>query len=176
MNYQNPKPRSSWRKPNTSYRSSSSKNTARSTQHIARKNSRGVLHPLLSESEKSTATIQALSYDFACRIVRLYQYLTEDSQYKEYIISKQVVRSGTSIGANVREAQHAQSEADFLSKMSISHKEADETCYWVSLLHDNGYINDIQFDSLNNDSQRIMRLLYSIIKKTKYIINNKRKH
>ena len=70
--------------------------------------------PLLNEEQKQSASIQDLSYDFACRITRLYQYITEDAIYKEYIISKQVFRSGTSIGANIREAQHAQSDADFL--------------------------------------------------------------
>lgn len=87
---------------------------------------RGNLKPLMSEDQKTTANIQELSYDFACRIIRLFQYLTEDADYKEYILSKQVYRSGTSIGANTREAQHAQSDADFLSKMQIAHKEADE--------------------------------------------------
>lgn len=103
----------------------------------------------------------------ACRIVRLYQYLNEDAEYREYTMSKQVYRSGTSIGANVRQSQHAQSDNDFLSKMSIAYKEADETYYWLSLLHDNGYLNDEQFNSLNNDNQRILRLLASIVKTTK---------
>lgn len=157
MPYHNSKPRASWRK----------NSTACSTQHIARKKSRGTLKPLLTEGAKSASNIQDLSYDFACRITRLYQYLTEDSQYKEYIISKQIFRSGTSIGANAREAQHAQSEADFLSKMSIALKEADETNYWLNLLHDNGYLNDDQHSSLNNDIQRILRLLNAIVKSTK---------
>ena len=90
------------------------------------KSKRGALAPLLTEEQKAAAGIQELSYDFSCRIIRLFQYLTEDSQYKEYTMSKQVYRSGTSIGANVTEAQHAQSDADFLSKMSIAYKEADE--------------------------------------------------
>ena len=80
----------------------------------------------MSEDAKATATIHSLSYDFGCRITRLFQYLTEDAEYKEYVQSKQIYRSGTSIGANVRESKHAQSEADFLSKMSIAYKEADE--------------------------------------------------
>ena len=94
--------------------------------------------PLLSEEQKQSASIQDLSYDFACRITRLFQFLTEDSLCKEQIISKQVFRSGTSIGANIREAQHAQSDADFLSKMQISLKECNETDYWLQLLHENG--------------------------------------
>ena len=90
---------------------------------------RGKLAPLMTEEEKQQGKIQELSYDFACRIARLYQYLTEDSDYKEYIYSKQLARCGTSVGANVREAHHAQSDADFLSKMSIASKEADESDY-----------------------------------------------
>ena len=123
--------------------------------------------PLLSEEQKQTANIQDLAYDFACRIIRLYQYLTEDSIYKEYIMSKQVFRSGTSIGANVREAQHAQSDADFLSKMQISLKECNETDYWLQLLHDNGYLNDVQFDSINTDRVRIHKLLNAIVSTTR---------
>lgn len=87
---------------------------------------RGKLAPLMSEEAKQGASIHELSYDFGCRITRLFQYLTEDAEYKEYVQSKQIYRSGTSIGANVRESKHAQSEADFLSKMSIAYKEADE--------------------------------------------------
>jgi len=132
---------------------------------------RGTLTPLMSEEQKQTANIQSLSYDFACRITRLFQYLTEDSEYKEYIISKQIFRSGTSVGANVREAQHAQSDADFLSKMSIAYKEADESCYWLNLLHDNGYLTTIAFNSLNQDIQRILRLLTTIVKSTKSKLN-----
>ena len=128
---------------------------------------RGNLKPLMTEEQKSSANIQELSYDFACRITRLFQYLTEDTEYKEYIMSKQVYRSGTSIGANVREAQHAQSDADFLSKMSIAYKETDETSYWINLLHDNGYIKGEAFDSLINDNNRILRLLTSIVKSIK---------
>lgn len=94
----------------------------------------------MSEDAKQGASIHELSYDFACRITRLYQYLTEDAEYKEFVISKKKYRSGTSVGANVRESKHAQSDADFLSKMSIAYKEADEMEYWMNLQHDNGYI------------------------------------
>ncbi len=125
---------------------------------------RGKLAPLMSEEEKQNAGIHELSYDFGCRITRLFQYLTEDSEYKEYVISKQIYRSGTSIGANVRESKHAQSDADFLSKMSIAYKEADETDYWLNLLHDNGYINETQYTSLTIDLTRILKLLTSIVK------------
>ena len=125
---------------------------------------RGKLAPLMTEEAKSTAGIHELSYDFGCRITRLFQYLTEDSEYKEYVISKQIYRSGTSVGANVRESKHAQSDADFLSKMSIAYKEADETDFWMNLLHENGYLNDEQFESLSHDIQRILRILTSVVK------------
>ena len=128
---------------------------------------RGTLAPLMKEEEKEKAGIHELSYDFACRITRLFQYLTEDAEYKEYVQSKKIYRSGTSIGANVRESKHAQSDADFLSKMSISYKEADETDYWLNLLHDNGYLDDSQFKSLEKDIDRILKILSSIVKTMK---------
>jgi len=128
---------------------------------------RGPLAPLLSEEAKATASIHELSYDFACRITRLFQYLTEDAEYKEYVQSKQIYRSGTSVGANVRESKHAQSDADFLSKMSIAYKEADETEFWLNLLHDNGYLGDKQYDSLKKDIDRILKILASIVKTMK---------
>lgn len=144
------------------------------------KQRRGKLAPLMTEEQKQKGQIQEFSYDFSCRMVRLYQYLTdpvrdyglgirdsEDYHEREFIISKQLVRCGTSVGANVREAHHAQSDADFLSKMSIASKEADESDYWLNILHDNGYLNDSQFNSLNEDCQRINRILTSIIKKLK---------
>ena len=125
---------------------------------------RGKLSKLMTEEEKQNAGIHELSYDFGCRITRLFQYLTEDAEYKEYVQSKQIYRSGTSIGANIRESKHAQSDADFLSKMSIAYKEADETDYWLNLLHDNGYINESQYESLKKDMDRILKLLTSIVK------------
>jgi len=140
------------------------KRTFKTEKASAYKPKRGKLAPLMTEDEKSKAGIHELSYDFGCRITRLFQYLTEDSEYKEYVISKQIYRSGTSVGSNVRESKHAQSDADFLSKMSIAYKEADETEYWMNLLHDNGYLNDDQFESLSHDMQRILKLLTSIVK------------
>ena len=143
---------------------------ARSTlnpESLPLKRKRGKLAPLMTEESKETAGIHELSYDFGCRITRLFQYLTEDAEYKEYIQSKQVYRSGTSVGANVRESKHAQSDADFLSKMSIAYKEADETDYWLNLLHDNGYLNESQFNSLKKDIDRILKVLASIVKTMK---------
>ena len=143
------------------YKPYKKKETAPKAQY---KPKRGKLAPLMSEEEKAKAGIHELSYDFACRITRLFQYLTEDAEYKEYIQSKQIYRSGTSNGANVRESKHAQSDADFLSKMSIAYKEADETDFWLNLLHDNGYINESQYESLKKDMDRILKLLTSIVK------------
>lgn len=135
---------------------------------------RGPLAPLMTEEAKQAADIQTLSYDFACRITRLFQYLTEDSEYKEFIFSKQVVRSGTSIGANISEAMHPQSDADFLSKANISLKEARETNYWLNLLHDNGYLDDRQYSSLDNDLQRILKILVTIVGKVAKRLNSEK--
>ena len=148
------------KKPYKSYK----KTTVKAEKAPAYKPKRGKLAPLMTEEAKSAAGIHELSYDFGCRITRLFQYLTEDSEYKEYVISKQIYRSGTSVGANVRASKHAQSDADFLSKMSIAYKEADETEYWMNLLHDNGYINESQYESLKLDMDRILKLLTSIVK------------
>ena len=104
------------------------------------------------------------SYHFAVRIVKLSQYLQKE--HKEYILSKQILRSGTSIGANVNEAQAAQSEKDFISKMSISSKEARETKYWLDLLIETGYLNsEEQFvTSLLKECTELVKLLTSIVK------------
>ena len=146
------------------YKKKSTYKKKTSAPKVEYKPKRGALSKLMTEEEKQSAGIHELSFDFACRITRLFQYLTEDSDYKEFVISKQIYRSGTSIGANVRESKHAQSDADFLSKMSIAYKEADETDYWLNLLHDNGYLNDDQFESLSHDMQRILKILTSIVK------------
>ena len=137
------------------------------TPKVSYKPKRGKLAPLMTEDQKKDAGIHELSYDFACRITRLYQWLTEDAEYKEFTHVKQLYRSGSSIGANVRESKHAQSDADFLSKMSIAYKEADESDFWLNLLHDNGYMNDEQFRSLSHDCERILKILTSIVKTMK---------
>ena len=102
---------------------------------------------------------------FAVRIIYLYKYLFDEK--KEYVLSKQILRSGTSVGANIREAQHAQSINDFLSKMSIALKEAYESEYWLELLTETGYISTTEFDSIIKDCNELNRLLISIIKTTK---------
>jgi len=98
---------------------------------------------------------------FAIRTVKLYQYLTANK--KEYILSKQILRSGTSIGANVKEAQYGQSKRDFVHKMRIALKEASETEYWLELLFETGYIESKHYDSLYKDCNEILRLLNSIV-------------
>ena len=109
--------------------------------------------------------IYDLSKKFALRVIRLYVFLSEER--KEYVMSKQIYRSGTSIGANIAESINAQSKADFVSKLSISLKEATETNYWLELLHDSGNISDQQFDSVVNDLNVIIGTLIKTIKKTR---------
>ena len=115
--------------------------------------------------ENSDNIIQDLSFNFAVRIVKFYKHLTESK--KVFVLSKQILRSGTSIGANVRESIHAQSTADFINKLNIALKEADETEYWLELLHASAIINDEEFNSLSNDTKQIIGTLVKIIKKTK---------
>jgi four helix bundle protein len=105
------------------------------------------------------------SYAFAIRIIKLYKFL--NTEKKEFILSKQLLRSGTSIGALIKEAEHAQSKADFLNKMNVSLKEANETEYWLMLLKDTGYINEKEFNAICNDCKELIRLLISIVKSTK---------
>ena len=102
------------------------------------------------------------SFAFAVRIVNLYKYLTE--QKKEYVLSKQLLRCGTSIGANATEAQRAQSKADFISKMSIALKEAYEVEYWLRLLWATEYIEEKPYKSMSDDNEEIISLLISICK------------
>lgn len=101
---------------------------------------------------------------FALRIIKLYKYLTLFSDMKEYVMSKQVLRSGTSIGANVKEALRGQSKADFRAKMNIALKEASETEYWLELLHESDYISKEQFQSIIADNIEIIKILTSIVK------------
>ena len=111
---------------------------------------------------KEYNTILIKSKQFALRIVRLYKYLCENK--KEYVLSKQIVRSGTSIGANAKEASVAQSRADFYAKLSISLKEAAETEYWLEILHESEYIDDRQFESIWGDCTELLKILTSILK------------
>ena len=103
---------------------------------------------------------------FAIRTVRLYQYLTQSAENKEYVLSKQLLRSGTSIGANVKEALRAQSRDDFRSKMNIALKEASETEYWIELLSETDYITEKQFNSIIEDIRELIKILVTIVKNT----------
>ena len=109
--------------------------------------------------------IENRAYLFALRIVKAYKYLTR--QQSEFVLSRQMLRSGTSIGAMMREAKYAQSRADFVGKVSIALKEANETLYWIELLYDSEYIDDKTFESIHNESDEITSILASIVKTTK---------
>ncbi len=113
------------------------------------------------------SVVEAKSYCFAIGIVAVHKLLVEDR--KEYVLSKQLLRSGTAIGALVREAQHAQSRADFVHKMNVALKEANETAYWISLLNDTGYLSIEIFSTLSNDCDELLRLLVKIVKTAKGI-------
>jgi len=99
------------------------------------------------------------SFSFALRIVKLYQHLSE--RKKEFVLSKQILRSGTSIGANLEESQGAQTPSDFQAKVSIAYKEARETSYWLRLLFASKYLTERQFDSLHADCEELIRILGS---------------
>jgi four helix bundle protein len=105
------------------------------------------------------------SYSFALRIVKMCKFLCEEK--REFILSKQVLRSGTSVGANIEEAGQGQSKADFIHKLSISLKEAVETNYWLRLLRDAEYLSENQAESLLNDCRELEKLLTSSIKTAK---------
>ena len=104
------------------------------------------------------------------RIVKLYQFLCE--QKKEFVLSKQLLRSGTSVGAMVREAEHAESKSDFKHKMAIAQKEINETIYWLELLKETNYLTNEQFESISIDAIEIIKLITTIIKSTKANIIN----
>ena len=109
--------------------------------------------------------LKSKSYRFALRIINLYKHVT--SEHKEYVLSKQVLRSGTSIGANIIEANHAQSKPDFIHKLSISLKESHETQYWLELLRDNGYLPAEHSRSILADCGELQKMLTSSIKTAK---------
>lgn len=115
-------------------------------------------------------TVKYKSYTFALRIIKAYKFLSLD--HREFVLSKQLLRSGTSIGALIREAEHAESKADFIHKMSISLKEANETEYWLMLLHDSGFLEEKVFKSIVDECQELIKMLVSIIKSSK--ANNKK--
>jgi four helix bundle protein len=105
------------------------------------------------------------SYVFALRTINLYKHLADNK--REYVLSKQLLRSGTSVGANVAEANQAQSSVDFISKLSLALKEAVETEYWLSLLRDSGYLTQKEAESILGDCKELIRILIAIVKTTK---------
>jgi len=109
--------------------------------------------------------VKEKSFAFAVRIVRLAKYLQDEK--KEFVLSRQILRSGTAIGALVREAEHAQSKADFISKMSIALKEANETDYWIDLLCQSDYIKQDSYESIHPDIEEMIKLLIAIVKTAK---------
>ncbi|NEU08756.1 four helix bundle protein [Flavihumibacter sp. R14] len=118
---------------------------------------------------KPDNVIQNKSYAFSIRIIRLYQFLVDDR--REYVLSKQLLRCGTSIGANIEEAVGAQSKKDFYAKLSIAYKEARETHYWIRLLADTDYINSVMKTSLLYDVEELLKIIGSIRKSL--ILNSK---
>lgn len=102
------------------------------------------------------------SFEFAVRIVNLYKYLIREHQ--EYVLAKQLLRCGTSTGANVAEAQRGQSKADFAAKMNIALKEANETMYWLRLMYKTGYLTNTQYESMEADAKELLNLLTAICK------------
>jgi four helix bundle protein len=114
---------------------------------------------------KKPNLIKDKSFSFAVRIVNLVKYL--QSEKKEFVLSKQLLRSGTSIGANVREAINGFSKADFAHKLNIAQKEADETIYWIELLHETNYLIEKEFTSIKEDAESLLKIIRSIILTTK---------
>jgi len=114
--------------------------------------------------------IKEKSYAFALRVIKAYKFLTQEQ--REFIISKQMLRSGTAIGALIWESEHAQSLPDFINKLNIALKEANETDYWLNLLKDSEYIDEKSFQSIYVDCTELIKLLISIIKTSKEKLNN----
>lgn len=130
----------------------------------------GPIRPLLADEKKQSANIEELTFDFSNRIIRLYKYLNEGKLSKADrdvigAIGLQLLRSATSINANINEAQHPQSDADFLSKANISLKEARETLNWLNVLAANGYLTEMEHRSLLADIERILKILVTIVGK-----------
>ena len=114
---------------------------------------------------KDENVVKEKSFEFSVRIVNLYKHLTANKQ--EYVLSKQLLRAGTSIGANICEAEQAQSASDFISKLSISLKESNETDYWLRILYRTEYLNNLEYSSIIADCRDLTKILTSIIKSLK---------
>lgn len=124
-------------------------------------NTSSLIIPKRACTMKKDNVVLEKSFRFAVRSIRLYQHLKHNR--KEFILSKQMLRSGTSIGANVREGNNAESKADFIHKMGIAQKEADETMYWLELLKETDYLTPNEFDSIYQDASELLKLIRSII-------------
>jgi len=118
-----------------------------------------------NEEPTKNDPLKEKSFAFSLRIIKLNKYLI--NTHKEYVLSKQLLRSGTAIGALIREAKYAQSKADFLHKLTIALKEANETYYWLELLHQSGYIDDAMFQSIQPDINTLLSLLIASTKTVK---------
>lgn len=120
-------------------------------------------------NEKKANILLNKSFVFAIRIVKLYQYLVAEK--KEYVLSNQMLRSGTAVGALVREAQNAESKADFIHKLGIAQKECDETSYWLELLKETDFINQSEFKSMNENAIELLKIIRSSIRTVKQKLN-----
>lgn len=115
-------------------------------------------------SEKKNV-LKDKSFGFAIRIINLYKYLTATKN--EYVLSEQLLRSGTAVGALVRESQNAESKADFIHKLAVAQKECDESIYWIELLFQTDYLSSTEYESINNEATEILKIIRSIIITTK---------
>ena len=109
----------------------------------------------------SDSIIKNKSFSFAIRIINLYKFLVENK--REYVLSKQLLRSGTAVGALVREAQNAESSADFVHKLGVAQKENDETLYWLELLFETNYLDENEYNSIQNDANELLKMIRSAI-------------
>jgi len=128
----------------------------------------------LENTEIKRNIIRDKSFDFSVRIINLFKLLT--SERKEFVLSKQLLRSATSIGANIEEGIASFSKKEFVVKLQISYKEAFEAYYWIKLLHKTEFINEAEFKSLEKDVEEIIKLLTTILKTTKQNINDTKKY
>ncbi len=119
----------------------------------------------ISDKSMKDNILKDKSFSLAVRIVNLYRYLSDNK--KEFVLSKQVLRSGTSIGAMVHEAEYSESKADFVHKLAIAQKEANETLYWLELLQQTRYMSQIEYDSIHQDTIEIIKILIASIKTAK---------
>ncbi|MFN0048434.1 MAG: four helix bundle protein [Cytophagales bacterium] len=121
-------------------------------------------------NERKENVLLIKSFAFAIRVVKLYQYLSTEK--KEFILSKQLLRSGTAVGALVREAQNAESTKDFIHKFGIAQKECDETCYWLELLKETKYLSNDEFENIKGNATELLRIIKSSILTVKQKIHN----